>query len=545
MADKIRVTVKEKILIHLQNYTKLREEYEVPVQTSQEGMAQAVGVRRSHIASALKDLKAQELVEEQKARIKGHERRKNAYFLTFQGEAEATRLKQGVMEKSIKLRSEDGTLKEVKISDLREHIEERLTILEVLNGLTEDGILDLKVEKEEEKPERTVVCPYCGLMNANFDLNPVQLEGGVSGYFVSCMFCGYNFNCVESAPGEAEVPRVYQPFLQPPVWPPEQYYPPPPTPTRRENPRTIGLALFFLLGSFILLLGTSLGLLPETLCFVLPLGLIISVILIIAGLNGIRGLSPLSRRIMIVFGTVFISFIVYFMEYIIEVEYDSEHVLMMFLVLLPAFGFFIFGKPLAKDLRSELSLSLGVFLVLFGGLSLAFYSLFSTSPWLAPFWVIAGATMSLMSFEIERLDNTRIMRAVSVGVGAFVAIFCLVVLISYYSDLGILKCVIFVLWLFVGASLVIMRFVDEETCEKMLSALRSAMLLGLGVLFILVGFLLAVNGRYMECAIELFIGVPIIWYGLGNVKEFERSQLGQVIFIIASEIFSVFVFILF
>jgi hypothetical protein len=62
MADKVRVTVKEKILIHLFGFSKYRDDFEVPQKVTQDGMAKVIGVRRSHIASALKDLKALEFV---------------------------------------------------------------------------------------------------------------------------------------------------------------------------------------------------------------------------------------------------------------------------------------------------------------------------------------------------------------------------------------------------------------------------------------------------------------------------------------------------
>jgi DNA-binding PadR family transcriptional regulator len=183
MAVKIHITVKEKILIHLLSYSKYKEEVEVPVQVSQEGMAKAVGVRRSHIASALKDLKDLGQVEEKKARVIGEKRRKNAYFLTHEGQAEALRLKRAVLEKKILLKAEDGTVKEIEITGLKDHIEEKLGVLEILNRLDDEGVFDVKRKEEpaEEELERTVICPFCAQTNKNFELKKVELSSGATG----------------------------------------------------------------------------------------------------------------------------------------------------------------------------------------------------------------------------------------------------------------------------------------------------------------------------------------------------------------------------
>ena len=238
-------------------------------------------------------------------------------------------------------------------------------------------------------------------------------------------------------------------------------------------------------------------------------------------------------------GAFFVGFIALFLGLILEAEYDPEQAWIMASVVLPAFGVFIFGKPLTKTLRSELSLSLGVFLVLFGGFSTIFHELFSWSAWFSPFWVIAGVVMVFTSYEIEKLDKTFILRAACVGVGAFIAIFCAGLIISEHYTLGPWKVLSAFLWFLFGVFLVLFRFLDKGSYEKWFQVLRSALLSGIGVLFILVGILLALNGRYMEFGVEFFIGIPILWYGLMNVKEYESLQIGLITFVIFSEIFSV------
>ncbi|UCG68318.1 MAG: hypothetical protein JSV09_10920 [Thermoplasmata archaeon] len=545
MADKVRYTVKEKILVHLLSFSKFKDEVEVPAQTSQEGMAKAVGVRRSHIASALKDLKGAELVEEKKARIQGQERRKNAYFLSHLGQDEALRLKEAVLEKKITLKKEDGTHLEIKISELKDHIPQKLSVLEVLNRLSEDGTFH---EKQEIEPgigarelERKVVCPFCGQANKNFELNLVPLQNGTPGFMVPCFFCGKEFIAVEVFSEDGGV-KNYIPTFLPLDAPQQQFFP---QPFKAANSLFVSLGLFFMMASFSLGLIVALGYLSTGFYAFVPVGLVISLLLLFMGLKDVRHLDAISRRIVIIIGAVFIGFVSVFVGLLAGVEYEGEQAWILASVVLPAFAVFIFGKPLARSLRSELSMSLGVFLVLFGFFTIAFYDLFSWSSWFSPFWVISGALMVFTSYEIERLNREKILWAICMGGGAFVAVFCLVVIMSQGTDLWPYKAISALLWLLMGVFLVLLRFLDFESFEKSLSALRSSLVSGIGVLFILTGILLALNSRVMESVVEFFIGIPIIWLGLGNVKEFTPSQLSIIAFVIASEVFTVFSFVFF
>jgi hypothetical protein len=233
-----------------------------------------------------------------------------------------------------------------------------------------------------------------------------------------------------------------------------------------------------------------------------------------------------------------VSFLTLFLGIMLDLEYDLEQVGVMAFVVLTAFGVFLSPKPLSKSHRSELSFSLGVFLVLFGIFSLAFHEMFSSQSSLSPFWAIAGAAMMLTSYEIERLDKIYIWRALCVGAGAFVAVFSAMILALGHSDLGLLKMLSAVLWLLLGLLLVSIGFMKERKSEKVFAALKSASFTSIGVVLAIVGVLLAVNGRFMECAVEFFISLPIIGYGLAGARKYEGFQLGIIAFIIASVVLS-------
>jgi hypothetical protein len=64
------------------------------------------------------------------------------------------------------------------------------------------------------------------------------------------------------------------------------------------------------------------------------------------------------------------------------------------------------------------------------------------------------------------------------------------------------------------------------------------------VLFVLAGVVLALNDKLMVSVVEFFIGLPIIWYGLQDVREFSKFELGVVLFILFSEVVAALSFIL-
>lgn len=536
MADKVRVTVKEKILIHLFGFSKFKDEFEVPQKVTQDGMARVIGVRRSHIASALKDLKTSEFVEEKKTRIEGNERRKNAYFLTPIGETEALRIKESVLDKKVKIRLEDGSLKDVKLSQVAEHIGRKLGLIEILSGITPEGEFKEKVEEKKE-PERSVLCPFCAHTNFNFELKEVQLNESEKAILVACLFCGNEFLATEQSPTAEEEGQIYEhvPFTV-------EQPPPPPLPT--GNPFLVSLGLFFMMGSFILALFVSLSNLPNELCLLSPLGFILSLIFLYMGVKNVRHLEAISRRILLITGTIFVVFIAIFVSLVSGAEFELEQVGIMLSVILPAFGLFVFGKPLSENLRSELSLSLGVFLVLFGIFLSAFSDLSNWSLWYSPFWVIAGAILIFVSYEIHRLDSIMIIRSICVGAGAFFGIFCLVILSAWYQNLGIFKIISILLWLVFSIILVAIRFVSFSTFEEILSAMKTSLITGLGLLFALIGVILTINDRFMEAGVEFFIGIPIMWYGLLDVRDFANTKIMIMVYILGAEVFSVISFFL-
>ena len=118
------------------------------------------------------------------------------------------------------------------------------------------------------------------------------------------------------------------------------------------------------------------------------------------------------------------------------------------------------------------------------------------------------------------------------------------VLGSGYSDFGIFKIASTLLWLVFSILLVSLRFISFSKFEEILSALRTSLISGLGLLFALIGIILGLNGRFMEAGVEFFIAIPIMWYGLLDVRKFANSKILLIIYVLASEVFSVLSYVL-
>lgn len=93
---RIKLTAGEKVLLHLYEYTKYVDHFEVPFAVTQDGIAEAIGILRSHVPRTIKNLMDKGYVEEKLAHVIGSERRRKVYFLTTPGIAHAKKIRDDV-----------------------------------------------------------------------------------------------------------------------------------------------------------------------------------------------------------------------------------------------------------------------------------------------------------------------------------------------------------------------------------------------------------------------------------------------------------------
>ncbi len=97
------LTVAERIILHLSQYSKLQDNYDVPIDVSQDGIAAALRISRAHAAIELKKLKDGQEVMERLAHIRRGKTKRKVYFLVPKGEARAGKIKEFAISEGIEI----------------------------------------------------------------------------------------------------------------------------------------------------------------------------------------------------------------------------------------------------------------------------------------------------------------------------------------------------------------------------------------------------------------------------------------------------------
>ena len=142
MTKKISLTVEEKILVHLTQYMNFYDQWEVPFDLTQEGIAGSIGIARCNVSRAMKKLTQKGYIEEKIAHVKGAERRRKVYFLTHAGHPPANQIYRYLIEFPVIFKTMDGMQKEIKLSKLREELENKPRFLELIKHMSPEGIID-------------------------------------------------------------------------------------------------------------------------------------------------------------------------------------------------------------------------------------------------------------------------------------------------------------------------------------------------------------------------------------------------------------------
>jgi DNA-binding MarR family transcriptional regulator len=138
MPKKSRITVSEKILLHLLEKARFEDKFEVPYSLTQDGIAGIVKARRSYVSQAAKELSEKGLIEGRLSHVKDEARRRKAYFLTPEGKMKAQSLYDNLKELQI---LDEG--KNTIVDDILKNKMKGSSILEVLDIISEEGVFDI------------------------------------------------------------------------------------------------------------------------------------------------------------------------------------------------------------------------------------------------------------------------------------------------------------------------------------------------------------------------------------------------------------------
>jgi DNA-binding MarR family transcriptional regulator len=128
---KSSVTVNEKILLHLKDYSSYRDATEVPKDVTQKGIANAVGILPSHTPRALKRLIRDGLVAERDGYVGGGTRKSRVYFLSDNGNQRTKRLAERIGSTTVEMRK-DGKITYVQLCEINMQLRNKLSFLELV-----------------------------------------------------------------------------------------------------------------------------------------------------------------------------------------------------------------------------------------------------------------------------------------------------------------------------------------------------------------------------------------------------------------------------
>lgn len=141
-SERVRVTAKERILLHLLEFANYADAVEVPSTMTQEGIAQAAWILVPHVTQYARPLIREGLARERTAHIQGGRRRRKVYDLTEAGRFAAIRLRNALKAETIRLRDTGGVREETLAGILA--FTPGVSFLELIRRAVQSGVVDLE-----------------------------------------------------------------------------------------------------------------------------------------------------------------------------------------------------------------------------------------------------------------------------------------------------------------------------------------------------------------------------------------------------------------
>ncbi len=150
----MRLTVKERVLLHLLDHARSADDAEVSPDLAQEGIADAAGFELRHFAAFVRPLIEDGLVRERQAHVVGIRLRRKVYALTPSGRTVALRLREKVTAQPIRIR-DGNAVREGSLHEALQGAGAKRSLLETVRLVEQDGLVDL--ESVRHPPEAGMV----------------------------------------------------------------------------------------------------------------------------------------------------------------------------------------------------------------------------------------------------------------------------------------------------------------------------------------------------------------------------------------------------
>ncbi len=150
-----RLTVQDRIIIHLAGYIRYADDFECPEEMSQVGISTAIAKSRAHTTLELNRMKGLDLITERLAHVKGAKSKRKTYVLATEALAKEKVILDKIWNLEIEVRDSD----ESKIMNGQQAAELLIKDMSIFRAmafeivLDSDGTIDIEVQKSKLRAE--------------------------------------------------------------------------------------------------------------------------------------------------------------------------------------------------------------------------------------------------------------------------------------------------------------------------------------------------------------------------------------------------------
>jgi len=549
--------LRDRTVLYLLSYTGYDEAHEVPQALTQMGMARALGCKRAQVAQVLIELKGKGMARERVCHVRGSPRRMKAFVLTPDGRSLGENLRRSVLERPVNFMDEDGEVIELSTKDLLDKYPRQLDITAFMKLV--DGTGNLSRAQVTEYIERG---PEKEETKAPVVENEEAEEDGAEEVGPEVPAPEEGQATLECEPGPAiEIPGLAPSHLEnegmeiapalppqappPPDMPPTLYYgpapemalqpPPPPQPRQRSlfarGSLLLGFTLFFMGGIMPFVAGSF----SSQFCIFAVFLFILGIVLMVLYYVGLRmaKVEKLTKgdRYSVLIIALILAYILGFLASL-AIGYEDfkwdENVLMSYLLVQIPLCFVLGAYFLVPaETRGQLGIVVGTVLI-----ALAVGGLVGGRPfgWLyvhPVLWLVTGVLAASVGNEVARPDRRRVGLWVSTGIGIYIIVAALA-LIQFVRTADPSQMVVqanrtameaaLALWIGLGAIVIGIRAAGKERTEGLFSGIGYTSVVCIGTAFFIFGIWFMKQGRF-EGAIDLLVGLPVIYYALVQFKD--------------------------
>ena len=146
------LTLEKRILLHLLRFNTRKDDFEVPMDVSQEGVGKLFGVRQSSVSRVLSKMMRTGLLTERSAYVSGSKQKRRVYFLTHKGAQYALEARRNLEGMTVTLII-DSEHREVELKRVNEHLKAPLDMFDIIKSIGPRGEIDVSALVRTEPRE--------------------------------------------------------------------------------------------------------------------------------------------------------------------------------------------------------------------------------------------------------------------------------------------------------------------------------------------------------------------------------------------------------